>query len=48
MSKTKKQPKTGGKRVSSHCQNNGCCEWCRTNRTISSIKQDLKSKETDE
>lgn len=40
MSRTTKQPKTGGKRVSSHCQNNGQCNWCVDNRTIASQKQE--------
>jgi hypothetical protein len=32
MSRTKKHPYTGAKRVSKNCRNHGSCEWCRGNR----------------
>ena len=43
MSRTTKQPKTGGKAVSCHCQNNGSCSYCLSNRTISSQRQESKA-----
>ena len=43
MSRTTKQPKTGGKAVDSHCQNNGICPTCISNRTISSQRQESKA-----
>ncbi|AWM31344.1 hypothetical protein [Hymenobacter nivis] len=43
MSRTTKQPKTGGKRISSQCQNNGQCNWCVNNRTIASQRQESKA-----
>ena len=43
MSRTTKQPKTGGKAVDSHCQNHGSCPTCHDNRTISSQRQESKA-----
>lgn len=39
MSRTTKQKKTGGKAVSSHCQNNGSCSYCYSNRLIHTLKE---------
>lgn len=43
MSRSRKQPKTGAKAVDSHCQNNGHCDWCLTQRTIASQRQESKA-----
>lgn len=43
MSRTTKQSKTGGKAVASSCQNNGTCNYCHDNRTISSQRQESKA-----
>ena len=39
MSRSSKLPKTGGKAVDSHCQNNGTCPTCQSNRTIAAQKE---------
>ena len=39
MSRTVRKPKTGGKRVSSQCQNHGGCSWCYSNRLIHTLKE---------
>ena len=31
--------KTGGKSYSKHCQNNGICEYCRSNRLYKNTKR---------
>lgn len=36
MSRSNKQPLTGGKRVAHSCRNNGTCPYCTGNRTIAS------------
>jgi hypothetical protein len=43
MSRSTKKPKTGGKAVSSRCQNNGGCDYCENNRKIATIKGENKS-----
>lgn len=37
--KDKRNKKTGGKSISSRCQNNGDCPYCTSNRTIKTIKR---------
>lgn len=44
MSRTKKHPYTGAKRVSRACRNHGGCEWCRGNRTYKNKKREQESK----
>jgi hypothetical protein len=39
MSRTIKQPLTGGKAVDHTCRNNGTCHACLNNRTIAVQKQ---------
>jgi hypothetical protein len=45
QTKNKRNKLTGGKSVSSHCRNNGSCEYCRSNRMISTLKNKQKIKE---
>lgn len=40
MSRTIKQPLTGGKKVAHSCRNNGTCPWCTGNRTIASQRSE--------
>ena len=44
MSRTKKHPLTGGKRVSNKCRNHGEFEWCRGDRTYKNKKREQESK----
>ena len=37
--KDKRQQKTGAKAVCNSCQNNGTCDYCRSNRVIKNKKR---------
>lgn len=43
MSRTRKHPLTGAKRVSHQCRNHGECEWCRGNRTYNELRDKEKA-----
>lgn len=45
MSRTKKHPYTGAKRVSKSCRNHGSCEWCRGNRLHNTYKKEEQVKQ---
>lgn len=40
-----RNPKRGAKLISSHCQNNGTCDYCRSNRTYKNLKRIQSVKE---
>lgn len=46
QTKNKRNKYTGGKSVSSSCRNNGSCEYCRSNRMISTLKNKQKIKDS--
>ena len=46
QTKNKRSKYTGGKSVSSSCRNNRSCEYCRSNRMISTLKNKQKIKDS--
>lgn len=48
MSRTKKHPLTGAKKISGHCRNHGECEWCRGNRTYNTKRKEEQVKQEED